>query len=47
VRFSWDLEQVDVDNDWDLDLAVSCKTCPTSLLYLNDGRGRFTDVSDR
>ena len=45
VGFSWDLEQVDVDNDWDLDLAVSCKTCPTSLLYLNDGRGLFTDVS--
>ena len=47
VGFSWDLEQIDVDNDWDLDVAVSCKTCPTSLLYLNDGRGLFTDVSGR
>jgi VCBS repeat protein len=47
VMFSWDLELVDVDNDWDLDLAVSCKTCPTSLLYRNDGRARFTDVSEK
>ena len=27
VRFSWDLELVDVDNDWDLDIAISCKLC--------------------
>lgn len=47
VKFSWDLEPVDVDNDWDLDLAVSCKVCETSLLYLNDGRGRFTDVTSK
>lgn len=45
VGFSWDLEMVDVDNDWDLDVAVSCKTCASSLLYVNDGAGRFTDVS--
>lgn len=45
VGFSWDLELVDVDNDWDLDVAVSCKTCSSSLLYLNDGAGTFTDVS--
>ncbi len=45
VGFSWDLELVDVDNDWDLDVAVSCKTCPTSLLYANDGTGTFTDVT--
>ena len=45
VAFSWDLELLDVDNDWDLDLAVSCKTCPTSLLFENDGRGRFADVT--
>ena len=24
---------------------MSCKTCPSSLLYVNDGRGLFTDVS--
>lgn len=47
VGFSWDLELLDADNDWDLDVAVSCKTCPTSLLYLNDGDGRFADVSDK
>jgi hypothetical protein len=41
IRFSWELELVDVDNDWDLDLAVSCKVCATSVLYRNDGRGRF------
>ncbi len=46
VRFSWDLELVDVDNDWDLDLATSCKVCSTSLLYTNDGKGRFTDVTE-
>jgi hypothetical protein len=46
VRFSWDLELLDADNDWDLDVAVSCKMCTGSLLYLNDGRGRFTDVSE-
>ncbi len=45
VQFSWDLELVDVDNDWDLDLAVSCKICPTSLLFTNDGSGTFTDAS--
>lgn len=46
VRFSWDLELVDVDNDWDLDVAVSCKMCPSSVLFTNDGRGRFTDVTE-
>jgi hypothetical protein len=43
VGFSWDIELVDVDNDWDLDLAVSCKVCSTSLLYINDGTGTYTD----
>ncbi|HEU5037753.1 MAG TPA: VCBS repeat-containing protein [Nocardioides sp.] len=45
VRFSWDLELVDVDNDWDLDIATSCKMCSSSLLYDNDGHGHFHDVS--
>lgn len=45
VRFSWDLELVDVDNDWDLDIATSCKMCSSSLLYENDGAGSFADVS--
>ena len=46
VGFSWDLELVDVDNDWDLDIATSCKLCSSSLLYVNDGGGNFTDVSE-
>jgi hypothetical protein len=46
IGFSWDLELVDVDGDWDLDVAVSCKVCETSRLYLNDGSGLFEDVSD-
>lgn len=43
VRFSWDLEFVDVDNDMDLDVLVSCKRCPGSLLFHNDGTGHFTE----
>lgn len=45
VGFSWDLEFVDVDNDWDIDLAVSAKLADTSYLYDNDGTGTFTDVT--
>ena len=45
VRFSWDLELVDVDNDWDLDIATSCKMCSSSRLYENDGDGTFVDVT--
>jgi hypothetical protein len=47
VRWSWDLELVDIDNDYDLDVAVSCKVCTGSRLYHNDGSGGFTDASDR
>ena len=43
VRFSWDLELVDVDNDADLDVLVSCKRCPGSHLFRNDGAGKFAD----
>lgn len=46
VRFSWDLELVDVDNDWDLDLAVAAKVSETSFLFTNDGAGHYTDVTD-
>jgi len=45
VRFSWDLELADVDNDADLDALVSCKRCPGSHLFRNDGKGAFTDDS--
>ena len=43
IRFSWDLEFADVDNDGDLDVLVSCKRCPGGSLFRNDGSGRFTD----
>jgi VCBS repeat protein len=43
VRFSWDLELADVDNDADLDILVSCKRCGGSSLFRNDGRGTFAD----
>jgi FG-GAP-like repeat len=43
VRFSWDLELADVDNEADLDLLVSCKRCGGSYLFRNDGGGRFED----
>ena len=45
VRFSWELEFVDVDNDYDLDILVSCKQCAGSFLFENDGVGVFTDVT--
>ncbi|HEX7283295.1 MAG TPA: VCBS repeat-containing protein, partial [Vicinamibacterales bacterium] len=43
IRFSWDLELADVDNDADLDLLISCKRCPGSHLLRNDGSGKFVD----
>ncbi|MEO6402266.1 MAG: VCBS repeat-containing protein, partial [Vicinamibacteria bacterium] len=42
-RFSWDLEFVDVDNDADLDIVVSCKRCGGGSLFKNDGTGKFTE----
>ncbi|MCY3001536.1 MAG: VCBS repeat-containing protein [Planctomycetota bacterium] len=45
VRFSWELEWVDVDNDLDLDVLVSSKRSSGSFLFENDGTGRFRDVS--
>ncbi len=43
VRFSWDLELVDTDNDFDLDVLISCKRCAGSKLYRNDGGGNFRE----
>ena len=43
IRFSWDLEVVDVDNDLDLDILISCKRCAGSTLFRNDGSGRFEE----
>jgi hypothetical protein len=45
VRFSWNLEFVDVDNDYDLDLMVSSKRSAGSFLFENDGKGHYTDVT--
>ncbi len=41
IEFSWDIEFFDFDNDFDLDLLVSCKRCGTSKIYVNDGSGNF------
>ena len=42
VNWSWDHEFVDVDNDFDLDLLIACRSCSGgSFLYINDGLGSF------
>ncbi|GAA4268925.1 FG-GAP repeat domain-containing protein [Hyunsoonleella aestuarii] len=43
IQFSWDLEFIDFDNDFDLDIAISCKRCATSRIFVNDGKGAFKD----
>jgi len=45
VRFSWNLEFVDVDNDFDLDIMVSSKKSAGGFLFENDGMGHFRDVT--
>ncbi len=45
VKFCWELEWIDVDQDFDLDLLVSSKRSPGSFLAHNDGTGKFTDAS--
>lgn len=45
VKFSWNLEYVDVDNDYDLDVMVSSKKSAGSFLFENDGQGRYKDVT--
>ena len=44
VRFCWELELLDVDGDFDLDLLVSSKRSPGSFLAWNDG-GTFRDAT--
>lgn len=46
VKFSFELEFVDVDNDYDLDILISCKVCEGSFLFENDGTGQFTNVTE-
>jgi MYXO-CTERM domain-containing protein len=41
VAWSWEMELIDVDNDFDLDIMASCKVCEGSSLFINDG-GEFT-----
>ncbi len=41
IQFSWDLEFIDVDNDFDLDIGISCKRCGTSRVFINNGVGIF------
>ncbi|MBK9753577.1 MAG: VCBS repeat-containing protein [Nannocystis sp.] len=47
VRWSWELEFVDVDNDWDLDILVSAYAGDKASLFLftNDGNGTFVDAT--
>lgn len=45
IRFSWDMELADVDDDGDLDVLVASKVSEGSFLFLNDGQGTFEDVS--
>jgi hypothetical protein len=39
------LALVDVDRDGDLDVVFGCFMPPQNHLYLNDGKGKFTDVT--
>ena len=43
VAWSWDAELVDLDQDWDLDILVSCKLCAANFVFRNDGTGTFTN----
>lgn len=47
IRWSWDLELVDVNNDYNLDIVLSCFACDKNSVYLfaNDGGGTFSDVT--
>jgi hypothetical protein len=45
VRFSWNLEFADVDNDYDLDVMISSKRSAGSFLFENDGHGHYKDVT--
>lgn len=42
---SWTADFADIDNDGDMDLLVTNHDVP-NMLFLNDGNGNFTDVSE-
>mgnify|MGYP000240448521 CR=1 FL=1 len=46
LRMSWDLEFFDINNDYDLDIVISCKWCPEGSLFLyeNDGQGNYSKL---
>lgn len=44
VKWSRDLELVDIDRDWDLDILVACSYCTSSYAFLNNGQGSFTNT---
>jgi FG-GAP-like repeat len=45
IGMSWDLEVIDLDDDGDLDVIVSCKLCSGGKAFVNDGTGHFSDDS--
>lgn len=45
IKFPWELELVDIDNDYDLDVLVAPWKDQTSYLFENDGHGKLTDVT--
>ncbi len=44
IQFSWDVEFIDFDNDFDLDIVISCKRCGTSRAFANNGKGFFKNL---
>ena len=44
---SEEVQLVDLDGDGDLDAVIACEDDRRKTLLINDGRGRFSDASDR
>ncbi|MDX2092788.1 MAG: VCBS repeat-containing protein [Kofleriaceae bacterium] len=44
VKWARDIELVDIDRDWDLDIIVACSYCISSFVFTNDGQGTFTNA---
>jgi hypothetical protein len=47
IAYATELELIDVDDDADLDVIVTCARCGGARLWLGDGTGRFVDASER